>query len=65
MIRVHIDTTACNGYGNCIVAAPKVFDIDPDTNIAHTVPGRPIDADADDVYEASADCPVQAIRVER
>lgn len=65
MIRVHIDTTTCNGYGNCLVAAPDVFDIDPDTNIAHTLPGRPHDADNDNVVEAAADCPVHAIRIER
>ncbi|MEU1997981.1 ferredoxin [Nocardia gamkensis] len=61
--RVHIDTTTCNGYGNCLVAAPEVFDIDPETNIAFTRPGRPTQADRDGLLEAESDCPVRAIRV--
>ncbi|MFI9534358.1 ferredoxin [Nocardia fusca] len=61
--RVHIDTTTCNGYGNCLVAAPEVFDLDPDTNIAFTQPGRPTEADHSDILEAAADCPVRAIRI--
>ncbi|QHE70769.1 ferredoxin [Rhodococcus sp. WAY2] len=63
--RIHIDTAACNGYGNCLVAAPDVFDLDPDTNIAFTRPGHPTDADQDTLREAEADCPVRAIRISK
>jgi ferredoxin len=63
--RVHIDAAACNGYGNCLVAAPDVFDLDPDTNIAFVQPGHPTAAEHDDLLEAEADCPVRAIKIVR
>ncbi|UAK31275.1 ferredoxin [Nocardia asteroides] len=62
-IHAHIDAAVCNGYGNCLVAAPEVFDLDPETNIAFTQPGRPAEGDRDSLFEAEADCPVRAILV--
>ena len=59
--HVAIDGDTCNGYGNCVLAAPSVFDLDPDSNVAVLIDGRPVDADADAVEEAAADCPVRAI----
>lgn len=60
-LRVDIDETLCNGYGNCVVAAPEVFDLDDDTNIAVVLPGRPVEEDGPALREAEADCPVRAI----
>jgi ferredoxin len=62
-IDLHVDDEVCNGYGNCVIAAPEVFDLDPNTNIAVVLPGRPLEADSHAVEEAIADCPVRAIRV--
>ena len=56
---IEVDEQACNGYGNCVITAPAVFDLDPDTNMA-IVLESPTDDDA--VLEAVADCPVYAIR---
>jgi len=61
-ITISIDVGLCNGYGNCVVAAPEVFDLDPDTNIAFVIDGRPQDADNSVVQEAVADCPARAIK---
>lgn len=63
MTRVEIDETTCCGYGNCLVAAPEVFDLHADTGIAFLREGRPVPADGDAVREAAADCPAQAITV--
>ncbi len=63
--RVDIDETLCNGYGNCVVAAPEVFDLDADTNIAVVQPGRPVEEDGPALREAEADCPVRAIALRR
>lgn len=60
-LRVDIDETLCNGYGNCVVAAPDVFDLDVGTNIAVVQPGHPVDGDGPALREAAADCPVRAI----
>lgn len=62
-LRIEIDRKLCNGYGNCIISAPQVFDLDPDTNIAYVLDGSPTAADEADVREAAADCPVSAIRI--
>ncbi|WP_199435252.1 ferredoxin [Qaidamihabitans albus] len=62
--RVEIDRELCNGYGNCVVTAPDVFDIDPDSNIAYLVDDQqPDEAAMPEVREAADDCPVRAIRL--
>lgn len=61
-MKVIIDTTLCNGYGNCAFSAPDVFDIDLASNLA--VLRDEVDLDKVDesaLREAAADCPVQAI----
>ncbi|GAA2874537.1 hypothetical protein GCM10010472_34880 [Pseudonocardia halophobica] len=63
MTDVEIDETACCGYGNCLVAAPEVFDLHTDTGIAFLRPGRPREVDRLAVREAAADCPARAITV--
>jgi ferredoxin len=62
-LRVHLDADLCNGYGNCVMAAPGVFDLDQETNIAHVRPGRIADSDLAAAQEAEADCPARAIRL--
>ncbi|KXF53712.1 hypothetical protein AXA44_43675 [Rhodococcus sp. SC4] len=62
---VEINEETCNGYGNCVVAAPEVFDLDPDTNIAVLRDGHPADNDDEALEEAEADCPVRAIALHR
>jgi ferredoxin len=62
-ITVTVDLDLCNGYGNCVVAAPEVFDLDPETNLAIVRDIHPADEAA--VAEAELDCPVRAIRILR
>lgn len=62
--RVEIDRQLCNGYGNCVVVAPDLFDIDPDDNIAYLIGDeQPGDDAMPQVREAADDCPVRAIRL--
>lgn len=61
--RIDIDQATCNGYGNCVLAAPEVFDLDLETNIAIVREGHAEDDEA--VLEAEADCPVRAIKLSR
>lgn len=42
-----------------------MFDLDPATEMAVVLPGRPLDADSDAPVEAEADCPARAIRLTR
>jgi len=62
-MRITIDTALCNGYGNCVITAPDVFDLDPTTDIAVVRDQNAADLDPDAVREAAADCPVRAIRL--
>lgn len=62
-LDIEIDTGVCNGYGNCVVAAPGVFDIDPDTNMAFVAAAVVPPERRAAVDEAAADCPVRAIRI--
>lgn len=63
--RIEIDEDTCNGYGNCVIAAPQVFDLDPETNAAVLLDRHPVEGDDEAVEEAAADCPVQAIKLSR
>lgn len=61
-MKIQIDTKLCNGYGNCILAAPDVLDLDPNTNIVELI--RPVrDSDRESLLEAIADCPVRALEL--
>jgi ferredoxin len=59
-LHVSIDRHACSGYGNCVAAAPDVFDLGED-DIAVVRDGHPAVGDDEAVAQAAADCPVQAI----
>jgi ferredoxin len=62
--RVLLDLGLCNGYGNCVMSAPDVFDIDDASGLAVVlVPDPPPDRRAA-VEEAVRLCPVQALRVD-
>lgn len=58
------DAGKCQGYANCIIEAPEIWDFDEDANRAvprDLQPGDPLRSKA----EASARCcPAQAIRLE-
>jgi ferredoxin len=61
-VRIVVDLNRCQGYGQCVFLAPRVFDLhgeevllyDPGSDEAQRLP----------VLRAAAACPVQAIRVE-
>ena len=61
--EVTVDENACEGFGACQAAAPRLFHLDPQTglNVTGTVL---IDKDqADDAIRAAAACPECAISV--
>lgn len=62
-LHIEIDLDLCNGYGNCVIAAPDVFDLDPETNLAVLRTPRVSPERRAAVEEAAMDCPVQAIRI--
>jgi ferredoxin len=65
MMKVLVDATKCELHGECVMAAPDVFEIDEDDVDAVTVlnpePGENL---RNAVEEAALMCPVAAIRIE-
>ena len=59
--RVVVDATRCQTYGMCVVANPDVFDVPAGSIVAHVLRDVVDEADLDDVREAVAACPAQAI----
>lgn len=62
-MKLHVDFGKCEGYANCIVAAPDVFSID-DSNVVIVTDSEPPDDERDAVEEAVRSCPVAALRIE-
>lgn len=60
MIEIRIDRTTCQGYGNCVLVAPELFDLGPD-GIAVTRLEPVGDDQLDDVRKAVYDCPTNSI----
>lgn len=62
-MRVRVDLDKCQGYGNCVAAAPDVFDL-ADNGLVLLLEETQSDDRAEDVLQAVKLCPVQAIDVE-
>jgi ferredoxin len=62
--RVVLDLDSCQGYANCVLAAPEVFDIDEKTGVAILLQENPDDAQRAAVEEAVRQCPTESISVE-
>ena len=63
MIRVVVDRDVCQDHGQCVFAAPQVFELDEEGKLV--VLQQEVDESLRDVVEEAADvCPVQAITIE-
>lgn len=54
------DLDKCQGYANCMVNAPDVFDLDDDGKVDILEP-TPDPGEMDAVREAVSSCPVRAL----
>ncbi len=61
-MRVHVDLDLCESHGQCVFAAPDVFEFDDDDVI--TWDATPDDALRPKVEQAVRLCPVRAITVD-
>src|SRR5215469_11423154 len=62
-MRLVVDLTRCEGYGQCAFLAPEVFRMSGAEALRDNP--EPDDAQRERVFRAAAACPVQAIRVDR
>jgi ferredoxin len=60
-LKVEVDTLLCQAHGECVFAAPEVFELDDEDQI-HWEP-EPDPALRDKVLQAAKNCPVSAIKV--
>lgn len=61
-MKVRVDLARCEAHGECMMAAPAVFELD-DADALHYEPA-PDPTLRDQVQRAARSCPVQAITVD-
>ena len=62
-MRVEVDLSACQGYVCCVMAAPEVFDVDPDSAKVVLLAPEPEEGLRARVAEAVRSCPSGALRL--
>ena len=62
--RVVLDLDTCQGYANCVMVAPAVFDIDEQKGTAILLQEHPGDSQLEAVEEAVRQCPTEALSIE-
>jgi ferredoxin len=60
-MKVHVDMDVCQNYGQCVFAAPEVFDLDDAGDLVYQEVVE--DSARPDVEAAVMACPVQAITI--
>jgi ferredoxin len=61
---VRVQPDVCIGAGQCVLAAPTVFDQDELDGIVILLNEHPVDGEVDETRAAARRCPVRAIQVE-
>lgn len=62
-MRVTVDLSRCQGYGNCVSASPSVFDLD-ESGLAKVLVAEPAPELHDSVRTAASMCPVAAVEID-
>jgi ferredoxin len=62
-MRIELDEPKCVASGQCVMAAPEVFDQREDDGVAVLLTEEPEPGQLDDIREAVAICPAAAIRL--
>ncbi|MGI5423290.1 ferredoxin [Streptomyces sp. CA-179760] len=62
-MRVELDEPKCVASGQCVMAAPEVFDQREEDGVAFVLDERPRAGSLEEVREAVAICPAAAIRL--
>lgn len=60
-MRIELDSGLCQAYGNCLLAAPEVFELTESTPVVVVLHAEPGEAMRAEVEEAVLSCPVQAL----
>lgn len=60
-MKITLDSSLCDGHGDCVVVAPELFDLGDDDDVATLLVAEPGEALWAKAREACDACPVQAI----
>ncbi|BDX33435.1 hypothetical protein TUM20985_39820 [Mycobacterium antarcticum] len=63
-MKVVVALDQCELHGDCVLAAPDVFDIGDDDDVVSVINEHPGEELRAKVEEAARNCPVAAIRLE-
>lgn len=61
MLKVEVDMTKCQHYGQCVFEAPTVFKLNAEDKLEYLA--EVDDSERDNVEAAVDICPMQAIRI--
>jgi ferredoxin len=61
LIKIEVDMSLCQNYGQCVFEAPRIFHLNDDDKLEHLAEAN---EDERDQVESAVDvCPMQAIRI--
>lgn len=63
-MKVIVDVDRCELHGECVMAAPEVFDIGDDDTVVRVLDPEPEEKHRAAVQDAALMCPLAAIRIE-
>jgi len=63
-MKITVDTNLCEVHGDCVVAAPDIFDIGEDDEVVQVLDAEPGEEHRATVVQAARMCPVAAITIE-
>lgn len=63
-MKVIVDLDVCEAHGDCVLAAPEVFELGDDDDVVTLLQPEPGEDLREKVKRAERDCPVTAIKVE-
>jgi ferredoxin len=63
-MKVVVEFERCELHGECVMAAPEVFDIGDDSEVVELLDPEPGEELRQKVEEAAMMCPVAAIKIE-
>lgn len=63
-MKITVDTNRCEVHGDCVIAAPDVFDIGEDDDVVQVLNAEPGEELRAAVVQAAKMCPVSAILIE-
>ncbi len=61
-MKISVDLSRCQSYGNCVIAAPTVFDLG-ENDLVMLLQECPEGEEADKAREAANLCPTQSITI--